>query len=463
MVLPTRSVLPGWSCSIALAATANSGGSELDQKPHISNSPAIYLMRAFHGGWGSMGSDPMEYDHIKGPLAAKELETDLHYEALLNSLVSAVLETVAGLLPIDASGISDGAEELVRVTRDEIQGNLSPKGFGTDLNQALVALQKGFLAFARKAAGMPLSEGNYLLLGVAAAQAGGIHRFMNTILSQSFSLQAKAARQSATIHALEALLRDTPMESALVVVGDPFACVKPRILVQPPSSTPYIAGSVSLSATVNSAGMVVFQWYEGLKGDTSKPIPFANSSTYTMPGPLYATTNYWLRVGNSCGTTDSNTATIVVPTQTQNLGNFVPFKSTAALPAENMIFQYLKVSSSAAVMRFGLISRAGQRVTMALYRVDDTFGYLKLQTFTQPTLMTVGAMEIPPVSVCLLSPGTYYIVARFQSPAMIGGLLDGVNSAFAGWSMSFGLPWPDMTAASYIFGLHSLNFYLVVQ
>ncbi len=54
-----------------------------------------------------------------------------------------------------------------------------------------------------------------------------------------------------------------------------------------------------------------YQWYRGSTGDTSNPISGATSSSYTTP-KLIQTTSYWVAVTNSCGSANSNTATITM-------------------------------------------------------------------------------------------------------------------------------------------------------
>jgi len=90
-----------------------------------------------------------------------------------------------------------------------------------------------------------------------------------------------------------------------------------RIDAQPASATITYRQPVTLSVSP-SLGTVpyTYQWYQGSSGDTSSPIPSANSSSYN-PTPA-VTTNYWVRVTDSAngsagpGIIDSGTATITV-------------------------------------------------------------------------------------------------------------------------------------------------------
>jgi FG-GAP-like repeat len=87
------------------------------------------------------------------------------------------------------------------------------------------------------------------------------------------------------------------------------ACTPPAIGTQPQSAT-ISGGSRTLSVTATGTTPLSYQWYIGASGNTSNPIGGATSSSVTVtPG---STTSYWVRVTNSCGTANSNTATITV-------------------------------------------------------------------------------------------------------------------------------------------------------
>jgi peptidoglycan/xylan/chitin deacetylase (PgdA/CDA1 family) len=107
---------------------------------------------------------------------------------------------------------------------------------------------------------------------------------------------------------------DDPIE---IVISDfqfePLDCTQPSITSHPQSQTIPYGESVQLSVQANGTLPLSFQWYLGASSDTSNPISGATSSTYQTPN-LTATTNYWVRVSNACGTEDSNTATITVET-----------------------------------------------------------------------------------------------------------------------------------------------------
>lgn len=66
------------------------------------------------------------------------------------------------------------------------------------------------------------------------------------------------------------------------------------------------AATLSVSARGSSLS---YQWYEGAKGDTSKPIAGAVRATYTV-NAVASTTRYWVRVSNGLQSVDSETITV---------------------------------------------------------------------------------------------------------------------------------------------------------
>lgn len=87
-------------------------------------------------------------------------------------------------------------------------------------------------------------------------------------------------------------------------------CVAPSITQQPSANqtvTPNGPTSLSVSATGTA---LTYQWYAGASGNTSSPIAGATSPTLNV-APA-STSQYWVRVTGSCGSIDSNTATVTV-------------------------------------------------------------------------------------------------------------------------------------------------------
>lgn len=79
-----------------------------------------------------------------------------------------------------------------------------------------------------------------------------------------------------------------------------------------PQSRSVMSGqSVTLSVTAVGQAPLSYQWYRGGSGDTSNPVAGATSSDYTTP-PVVVAASYWVRVSNTLGSMNSQTANISV-------------------------------------------------------------------------------------------------------------------------------------------------------
>jgi hypothetical protein len=99
---------------------------------------------------------------------------------------------------------------------------------------------------------------------------------------------------------------DSPAATVTVVVP----CNPPSISSQPLSQSIAVGGTATLTITATGNDPFGYQWYTGTSGDTSAPIASASAASITV-SPA-ATATYWSRVTNSCGSTDSDTATVTV-------------------------------------------------------------------------------------------------------------------------------------------------------
>lgn len=83
----------------------------------------------------------------------------------------------------------------------------------------------------------------------------------------------------------------------------------PAVTAHPVSALINTGQSATLSVTATGDGLS-YQWYQGASGTVSNPVAGANSSTFAA-APA-ATTSYWARVSNACGSANSNGATVTV-------------------------------------------------------------------------------------------------------------------------------------------------------
>jgi predicted extracellular nuclease len=84
----------------------------------------------------------------------------------------------------------------------------------------------------------------------------------------------------------------------------------PAITTQPASTTIPSGQTATLTVAASGTAPLHYQWYQGSSGDTSSPVG-SDSRTFTTPS-LANTANYWVRVTNTAGSADSNTATVTI-------------------------------------------------------------------------------------------------------------------------------------------------------
>lgn len=94
----------------------------------------------------------------------------------------------------------------------------------------------------------------------------------------------------------------------------------PQISVQPTGPIIKSGATATLSITASGSGTLSYQWYQGPSGTTTNSISGATSSSYATPA-LNATSSYWVKVTDSNGSTNSNTAVVLIagPRQAQAL------------------------------------------------------------------------------------------------------------------------------------------------
>ena len=95
---------------------------------------------------------------------------------------------------------------------------------------------------------------------------------------------------------------------AATITVNPPICPVPVIINQPQDQAAVSGTTVSLTVGFIGASPTV-TWFQGAKGDTSKQV--GSGQTITSP-VLTQTTQFWARIANSCGSIDSNAATITV-------------------------------------------------------------------------------------------------------------------------------------------------------
>jgi hypothetical protein len=302
---------------IDLASDALIGTLQPDVGTPVSTTPKIYLIRGFSGSLGVLASDKDEVVFIQDSLSSKEpFNYHLYNASIVDNVAMAVIDGISIVIDINdliPEGcwneiLKDVTEAFAKGTSDhsvEPTNQYLQDVFLPALGDATSEFIKGI---ANCALGDPTFVKNRLSeLGVAKRGLEAANSILNGL-----DTIAKIGKGGAFGHRIYHMLRLDPMETSIVVVGNPFlTCTKPSITTHPQSQTISTSQSATLNVIATGTSPLSYQWYRGSKGDTSSPISGATSNSYTTP-PLTSTTSYWVRVGNSCGSTDSNTATVTI-------------------------------------------------------------------------------------------------------------------------------------------------------
>lgn len=100
-------------------------------------------------------------------------------------------------------------------------------------------------------------------------------------------------------------------DGATITVNVGASC-PPVVITTQPANVTINAGQTATLSVSASGGSLTYQWYQGGRGDTSRPAPNGTGATLTTPA-LNANETFWVRVTNSCGATaDSNAALVTV-------------------------------------------------------------------------------------------------------------------------------------------------------
>ncbi len=89
------------------------------------------------------------------------------------------------------------------------------------------------------------------------------------------------------------------------------SCTNPSITTQPASVNVGIGSTSTLKVVAAGSSTLHYQWFQGAKGDTSKPV--GTDSATLVTAVIKSTTSFWVHVTNQCanGTpADSNAATV---------------------------------------------------------------------------------------------------------------------------------------------------------
>jgi len=149
-------------------------------------------------------------------------------------------------------------------------------------------------------------------------------------------------------------------------------CDAPAILVQP-SGGDVLSGTSGVLAVIDSGSAPLrYQWYEGPRGDVSRPVPTASLASMTTPALLSGATTYWLRITNDCGSVDSDAVTMTVV-------------NSCAAPV--IVSQPAEVDASAGTSARATIAATGASLSYQWYQ-GPLLDFTKPVGRSSPTLIT---------------------------------------------------------------------------
>jgi hypothetical protein len=91
-------------------------------------------------------------------------------------------------------------------------------------------------------------------------------------------------------------------------------CTAPRVLIQPAPAEAILGGTVSLAATVDGTLPLTLQWFEGIAGDSTRPVVNAITASVTSP-QITQPTRFWLLARNDCGEASTAAAEVSVASE----------------------------------------------------------------------------------------------------------------------------------------------------
>jgi hypothetical protein len=138
---------------------------------------------------------------------------------------------------------------------------------------------------------------------VKTTPVGSTQNFTTTALTTNTSFWAEVVNSCGNAQTI----------AAVITVSPGNTCSNAAIVSHPVSGSIIVGGVATLSVSASGSSPLSYQWYQGAKGDTSKPVG-TNSASFTS-SPISANTSFWVRVTNTCNgtqTADSNAASITV-------------------------------------------------------------------------------------------------------------------------------------------------------
>jgi len=185
------------------------------------------------------------------------------------------------------------------------------------------------------------------------------------------------------------------------------ACTPPSISNQPSSTSITSGNSTTLSVVAAGSGPFTYQWYIGNPPSTATMAP--NGTAASIQVTPASTTTYWVRVTNSCGSADSNAATVTVtagcptvvvgnPTATDLGGGSFQLSVTAS-GGSGLTFRWFQGSIPGSGVQVG----TGNPFTVTNVTTSTSFWVRVTNSCNNTTdstkVVTVGTSTCTPVSI----------------------------------------------------------------
>jgi hypothetical protein len=212
-------------------------------------------------------------------------------------------------------------------------------------------------------------------------------------------------------------------------------CALPGIAAQPLSQSSTSGASVTLSVTATGNAPFSYQWYQGTAGTITSPIG-TNSSTIIVNPTV--TTSYWVKVSNSCGATNSNTATVTICSPavivTQPSSQTIPAGSPATLSvaaggSSPFTFQWYQGTSGTTTTPVGTNSSTltvtPAATTSYWVKVTNSCGAASSNTATITVLTHITRRQLASANANSMSS----LTANWTQATQAGSLLVGIISA----------------------------------
>jgi hypothetical protein len=119
---------------------------------------------------------------------------------------------------------------------------------------------------------------------------------------------ASAIMSSPVSASLGANLQPWDRDAVDSLYGNGPACQSPTVASTGGGGSVAAGATATLSVTANGSPTLNYQWFNATSPNQLNPVG-TNSATYQTP-PITGTSNYWVRVSNTCGATESPTITV---------------------------------------------------------------------------------------------------------------------------------------------------------